>query len=38
MIQGLQRAMLNAYDNYKRATEDIEKNKDPSVGDTAEQS
>jgi len=26
MIQGLQRAMLNAYDNYKRATEDIEKN------------
>ena len=26
MIQGLQRAMLNTYDNYKRATEDIEKN------------
>jgi len=26
MIQGLQRAMLNAYDNYKRATDDIEKN------------
>ena len=26
MIQGLHRAMLNAYDNYKRATEDIEKN------------
>ena len=26
MIQGLQRAMLTAYDNYKRATEDIEKN------------
>ena len=26
MIQGLQRAMLNAYDNYKRAPEDIEKN------------
>ena len=26
MIQGVQRAMLNAYDNYKRATEDIEKN------------
>ena len=26
MIQGLQRAMYTAYDNYKRATEDIEKN------------
>jgi len=26
MIQGLQRAMLNAYDSYKRATGDIEKN------------
>ena len=26
MIQGLQRAMLNAYNNYKQATGDIEKN------------
>ena len=26
MIQGLQRAMYTAYDNYKRPTEDIEKN------------
>ena len=26
MIQGLQRAMLNAYDSYKQATGDIEKN------------
>ena len=26
MIQGLQRAMLTAYDSYKKATGDIEKN------------